>query len=97
MKSIVYMVVIFVRNSAICGMSNFGAEFYYGHSAPLPHGNFPSAEFRNLSATKCIMIQADLNLCCKNIDQTFAVLFVEVAFVLIVVLHMLFVCICVFC
>ena len=56
---------------------------------------FPSVEFRNLSATKCIMIQADINLCCKNIDQTFAVLFVEVAFVLIVVLQMLFVCICV--
>ena len=91
------MVVIFVRNSAICGMSNFDAEFYHSHSAPLPHGNFLSAEFRNLSVTKCVMIQADINLCWKNIDQTFAVLFVEVAFVLIVVLQMLFVCICVFC
>ena len=91
------MVVIFVRNSTICGMSNFGAEFCHSHSAPLPHGNFLSAEFRNLSATKCIMIQADISICCKNIDQTFAVLFVEVAFVLIVVLQMLFVCICVFC
>ena len=43
------------------------------------------------------MIQADIHLCCTNIDQTFAVLFVEVAFVLIVVLQMVFVCICVFC
>ena len=38
-------------------MSNFGAEFYDSHSAPLSHGNFLNAEFRNLSATKCIMIQ----------------------------------------
>ena len=91
------MVVIFVRNSVICGMSNFDAEFYDSHSAPLPHRNFPSAEFRNLPATKCIMIQADINVWCKNIDQIFAVLCVEVAFVLIVVLQMLFVCICVFC
>ena len=91
------MVVIFVRNSAICGISNFGAEFYHSHSVPLPHRNFPSAEFRSLSTTKCIMIQADINVCCKNINQTFGVLFVEVAFVLIIVLQMLFVCIYVFC
>ena len=77
-------------------MSNSGAEFYHNHSAALPHGNFFSAEFRNLSATKCIVIQADINVCCKNIDQTFAVPFVEVAFVLIVILQMLFGCICVF-
>ena len=62
----------------------------------ISHGCHFCAEFRNLSVTKYVMIQADINLCWKNIDQTFAVLFVEVAFVLVAVLQMLFVCICVF-
>ena len=72
--------------SFLCGIPLYGNVLFWcgifkqSYSVPFPHDNFPTAEFRNLSVTKCIMIQDDITLCCKNMGQTLAVLFAEVSF-----------------